>query len=90
MRVQTKALCYINECCHNPGDVFDINDTDFTDEYMEEVAGDTLVTRSTPAPRPLITPPISGGRELGVESDNLIPEEGAEMETHREGGKRKR
>ena len=92
MRVRALQMCYVNECTHAVGEVFDINDSDFAEGVMEEVGADIPLTRNTPPPQVRVqpAPPISGGRELGAESDNLIPEEGMDMETHREGGKRKR
>ena len=86
-RVRATQPVYVNEAYHSVGDVFDVAEADFNEAGMEEVDPETLTSRGEPARAPARQYPESGGREKGVESDNLTPDLDPE---NRDGGKKKR
>ena len=89
MRVRLSQPCYIGNAYHEAGSVLEVPDEQFTPTVMEQVEADVLPTRmTTPAPK-MPTPPLpeSGGREIGVETDDLMPQLDPGIDDDKKGGK---
>jgi len=88
MRVKATAPIYIHDTYHEAGDILEVEDESFNETVMEPAPDDAGPTRSLAAkPSPSAPLPPSGGREKGVESEDLLPQLDPGMDDDDRGGK---